>query len=562
MPYINPNLVPLVNPGNLFAAFTETPGSLNVRWLTPGDPAYYEAINRPMGDLALRQLIVAKSLDSLNFALGSQAAFPFVVQPQVESGAVTMDVPTRIFWDFHVSLPVRWSSIRLARIDRISGENGTSYTGVLRFIFTGQRELDGGSESTSETALFYADYTIDSDVIYQVVRIAPATASSVPGMFVIPAGETVGFDGQIIFRTIDTTAAENTALFDLLQPGSTYQYEIVNSSGTAPDFANETVSHGTGMLTSSAFNYIPPIESDPTTWLEAFNYPYAIDASLNATDSSGLTIPKAMFSEFNITAPAGDEPTDTSVGSYFPVWVNKIVRDGGATIPTLVFHFSTNSINDTGTGPIPVEFATLTLNSTMTAGQVVGIVPNNHLFNGLTGNNWDQEFGRGHVVLSGKWGPGGEVAAFFDAFPNILGASPEVVFSSATTRIAAMGISRAPRYSPTAGQAEAMQGTASNPSSTNRFVSEADEGQGAVVDFNAIGVTPNAAIDRYGYMATRAHKLVKLVVDPVTADSDPNFYTQQLLPRLQTLLGRSPIFGDMWYNGNRFMTYNGDSWVG
>jgi len=62
MPEINPALVPTIDPGNIFSRFT-TDDTLNVRWLVPGDPVLFEAINRPMADIVLRQLIIAKALD-------------------------------------------------------------------------------------------------------------------------------------------------------------------------------------------------------------------------------------------------------------------------------------------------------------------------------------------------------------------------------------------------------------------------------------------------------------------------------------------------------------------
>jgi hypothetical protein len=31
---------------------------------------------------------------------------------------------------------------------------------------------------------------------------------------------------------------------------------------------------------------------------------------------------------------------------------------------------------------------------------------------------------------------------------------------------------------------------------------------------------------------------------------------------LTSLLGRPPEFADGWFNGTRFLTYNGDSWQG
>ncbi len=53
---IDPDLVPSISPGNLFSRLSSD-DSIGIRWLTAQDPAYYDALNRPHADLALRQLI-------------------------------------------------------------------------------------------------------------------------------------------------------------------------------------------------------------------------------------------------------------------------------------------------------------------------------------------------------------------------------------------------------------------------------------------------------------------------------------------------------------------------
>ena len=570
MPTINPDLVPTINPGDLFDDFTGD-SSLNIRWLTAVDPVYFEILNRPLADLALRQLILAKALDDLNVSLGYQAIFPFIIPPQVEDGSTVVDIPIRVFWDFHTSMPVRWTNLRLARIDRLDGSNGSTYDGTLRFIFSAQAA--GSVTSTAEVAIFYADYEIDSNLTYQRVRITPATAAAVPGFTVISSGSAVTIDGEIIFRTLDQSETTTQAFYDLLAPGTGAQYEIVDSTGDAtdPDFDASPLSHGSGMLTSSAFNLITPVDAEPITWLEAFNYPFDMDVTLEANDSSGIIITDGLFREFEITAPAGDEPTNDTTGAFFPVWISKIERDGSASVPTLTFYFSTYGIDPTDPTNA-IEFATLVLTDDMLVGQVVGIVPEDHLFPNKSSSLFHQEFGRGHVTLSSKWDlTGGEVDAFFGSFPLLVGATSTVTFSASGTRISSWGISRVPQYSPTAGQSAALDGTASertiaiDPSSANRYVVELDEGLGDIVDLDAqSAISSNAAISRYGYMGTRSHKLVHLVVDPdlASTDDDPTFYADEVLPRLRVLLERDPVFGDTWYNGNRFMQFNGDSWVG
>ena len=571
MPTLNPDLVPTINPGDLFNEFSSN-DTLNIRWLTATDPAYYEVINRPMVDIALRQMIIARAMDSLETSLGFVAIFPFVVPPLISDGSTSTYVPIRVFWDMHVSVPVAWTKVRLARIDRLDGENGSgSYTGALRYIFSGQR-YSGGSESPTETAMFYADYIIDSGLTYQMVRIVPAGVVDCPDFSdVVDAGEGITIDGEIIFRTLDAADIESAAFFDLLAPSASgpMEYEIVDSTGTAtdPDFDASSISHGTGILTASAVNMITPVDADPLTWITAFNYPFALDAVLTSDDASSVAIPTALFTEFNIVAPAGDRPTGDVSGEYFPVWVNRIERSG-ISVVSLTFYFSTFGISPVSSSDT-VEFASLTLTDTMTEGQIVGIEPTNPLFTAQTGADWNQEFGRGHVVLSSKWGiTGGEVETFFNTFAALTDAITEVTFADSATRLSSWSISRVPKYSPTAGQAAALVGTSSerittpaHPSAANKYVTALDEGRGDSVDLNAEMGSSHTAIDQYGYMATRAHKLIKLVVDPAKTTDSGTFYDDEILPRLTVLYGRAPIFGDIWYTGNRFLTFNGDAWI-
>ena len=576
MPTIDPSLVPVINPGDLFDEFT-TDASLNIRWLTAGDPCHFEILNRPLADIALRQLILAKALDALDVSLGYQAIFPFIINPQITSGSAIINLPVRVFWDIHVSVPTKWVNLRLARVDRLDGVNGTGgtgtssdYTGHLRFIFTAQQSI--GGVGGAEIAIFYADYDIDSALTYQRVRITPANSTDIlvgNGITnILDPGDTITIDGSVVFRTLDAAETQNQDLFDFLAPGSVAMYEVVDSQPLTPDFETSVVSHGTGMLTSSAYNYITEVASAPSAWLEAFNYPFDLNATLAANDSSGITIPSGLFGEFDIVAPAGDQPTGDSSGAFHPVWVNKIERVDGS-VPTLILYFSTfglDPINALNT----IEFATLTLTKDMLDGQVVAITPYNHLFPSMSGANWHQEFGRGHVVLSAKWSAtGGEVDDFFDAFPVIVGGTTSATFSQGSTRVGSWGISRVPKYTPTAGQAGALAGSSSDratpiyPSTSNKYITESDEGLGDLVDLDSqTGITANAAINRYGNTSTSVHKLVKLIVDPDSASAGgANFYTDQVLPRLRILLGRDPVFGDTWYSGVRFMVFNGDSWI-
>jgi len=67
MPTISSSLIPTIAAGSLFNQLVKTDGNLNVRWLTAQDPVYFEATNRPMADIVVRQLILAKAVDNLRF---------------------------------------------------------------------------------------------------------------------------------------------------------------------------------------------------------------------------------------------------------------------------------------------------------------------------------------------------------------------------------------------------------------------------------------------------------------------------------------------------------------
>lgn len=131
-------------------------------------------------------------------------------------------------------------------------------------------------------------------------------------------------------------------------------------------------------------------------------------------------------------------------------------------------------------------------------------------------------------------------------------------------------VDRNSKYIPTIGENQALAGstgidrrtTPLNPSNDNRYVVELDEGLGAEIDLEAItGINPNPAIERLGYSGTRVHKAVFLCVDQNLVDnSDTDFYATEVLPRLRELLGRDPVFMDWWFDGSRFLVFNGDTW--
>lgn len=579
MPTINPTLVPTVTPGSLFEALT-TDDTLAIRWLTPQDPAFYGVLNRPHADISLRQLIIAKAVDTLNVSLGKSALYPFLIQPRIGSGSGDVDVPIGWLWDASLSLPAKWEGIRLAKIKRISGTNdgSGSYTGKLRLVFTGTQQ-----GSSTETGLLYADYVIDSTLTYQRVRVT-AVDSSEEAVAIDP-GEAETVTGFVVFKTMDVDDSEVQNFLNLVEEGDDTDldsdglydtpevYELIDAvpGDASGDFSTTSVSHGSGMLDASASNPVPALDSDVQSWVNAFNYPF--DSGANRTSTASIIIPLGLFREFSITAPAGDEPTGDTSGTFFPVWISRIERVGG-TSNQLRFYFATYNVTEAATGGTPstqpVEFATLDLTRDMVAGDVVDIVPadNLQLQDGEDASSWGQHFGRGHVVLSSLWGgTSDEVTDFFDEFALITDNPADTSYTKTSTRLSSFGINRIPKYTPTVGQAHALLGSTSrldtpvHPSADNRFVTEADQGLGDTVDLEAEdGITPHAAVDRLGYTGSLCHRVVKLVVDSTQTDGDADFYEDELAPRLRILLGRDPIFGDMRYDGTRFFCWNGDSW--
>lgn len=578
MPRIDPSLVPTINPGGLFDRFTNDT-QLTIRFYVPVDPVSSSALNRPLGDIALRQLIIAKTLDALNIRLGHQALFPYLTQPQISNGTANVDVPLSWIWDMHISLPKKWERIRLSKFTRLSGLNPTStsdeYNGLIRLIFTGQEE-----GSTTEVSLFQVDYSIDSELTYQIQRI---TVPPVGESLAVPSGEAETIDGFVTFKTMDTTDETVQSFLDAVEPPS--DTTAVDSSGlylspvsvevndspaggasVSNDYDFTAVSHGTGLLTLSAWNPIPQLDSDVSTWINTFNYPYDTNATLTASNSTGITIPRGLFREFNIIAPNNDNPTGDSSGDFYPVYINRIERsDAGSD--SLKFYFATYNVESSSI--VPVEFATLDLTRDMAANQIVPIVPNQNLFPTQANNaNWMQGFGHGAVVLSDLWGSTSEdVTDFFDSFLPIIDEPPQAVFTAESTRVSAFGISRVPRTTPTTGQSDALRGTrdgSDEPSSANRYVVEADQGEGTQIDFAThtsltTAQRDNPDIERYGWTGSLVHKSVKLVVN---SNGEDHEYETDILPRLRILLGRDPVYGDEWFDGTRFKRFSGDAWIG
>jgi hypothetical protein len=587
MPAINPALIPTITPGDLFRALT-VQDSLNIRWLYPNEPAYYEILNRPLADIAVRQLVIAKTADQLSASLGKQVRYPFLIQPRIVAGSDAIDVPVNIIWDISAAMPVRWERLRLAKIKRLSGANpdpdltgdqtgAGNFSGKLRLIFTASSQ-----NSSAEVAIFQADYLINSSQSYQSAPLSVVIQPEETNVLTQSARSTVA--GHIVLKTLDTNDLLVQNFLQLVKPDEqaavdntgTYLeplvYELVDSvpGDLSGDFTNEVVRHGTGMLADSAWTAVPPADSDIVAWITAFNYPF--DANASRTSTNGITIPAAIFQEFNMTVPAGDEPAGDTSGTFFPVWLNRIERI--STGRQIRCYFATHNVTDSDDGGNPsldaIEFASLDLLSDMPPGEIVEIAPINNLQLqiGSDAALFNQHFGRGHVVLSSLWSPtSATIDDFFTAFDDSV---TDIDYAPSATRLSSFALSRVPKYTPSIGQAQALKGSTSHlvpavhPGADNRYVTEQDQGLGERIDLESqTGITPHPAIDRYADAGALCHRLVRLIVKSnLVTGGDNTFYETTILPRLRILLGRDPIFGDEWYNGTRFLKYNGDSWQG
>lgn len=572
---INPAQIPTVAAGNLFSRLTSTDADdqLSVRYVVATDPVAFFTYNRVFADIVVRQLVLAKAIDATGNALNHLTVFPFIITPQVGSGSEVVELPQAWIWDIHASVPAKWENLRLAKILRISGENaegtdGITYTGKLRLIFTANQQ-----STTDEKALFYADYDIASQLTYQLVRIRPVTTAIDDDALDTLDASTIG--GFLEFKTLDLTDALVQSFLDLIAPptdvtdvtgdglfDSPAVYEIVDStaggSSASEDFALASVSHGSGFLTASAWNAIPEADTDIQSWVESTNYPF--DSTATRTASNLVVLPNGLFREFAITAPAGDEPTGDSSGLTFPVYISRIEALGDGQ-ETLRVYFATHNITDTGPSTDVIEFATLDLPSDGATNDIIAITPLTDLL-GTEEALDTQHFGRGHVVLSSKWDDDpAAISDFFESFSSIIVSPRNITFSVGGTRISSFGVNRVPKYVPTKGQSQALTGTTGAPSSTNRYVTEADQGEGEQIDLEALtGITPHAALARYGYTGSLSHRIIKLELDGSSESTTDDFYTTHVLPRLTALLGRAPQFGDFWYDGTRLKFYGTDAW--
>jgi len=480
-----------------------------------------------------------------------------------------------------MSTPAKWENFRLAKIKRMSGGGTAGEDGVLRLIFVANQE-----GSAVDVAIFSADFTIESTLTYQRARLT--VVDSAEESIVIDPGESETVNGFITFRTLNRINPIVQTFYELLQPGDTADsdsdgfydvpavYNLVNTapggSGVSSDFAFVGYVYGTGMLVDSTNNAIPQTDSDVQSWITAFNYPFDLNANRTSSTATSIRIPTGLFQEFNITAPAGDQPTNDISGTFYPVWINRIALTGSGN-EQMRLYFATYTISDTQPSLLPIEFARLDLTEVMIPGQIVEIAPIDDLLMHVGSDDelFQQHFGRGHVVLSSKWGgTSTEVSGFFASLEIIVGNEAE--FTQQATRLSSFGISRVPKYIPTIGQSRALSGTSSRldipipPSEDNLYVSELDQGLGNRKDLeSSTDIDPHEAVSRFGYSGALAHKIIQLCIDntkiPTGTETGAGaFYEEHVLPRLRLLLGRNPSFGDFWHDGTNLFFFNGDTW--
>ena len=541
----------------------------------------FEVSNRPIADTVIRQLILAKAVDQINLRLGHQALFPFIMQTKIISGTSLIDIPLSWIWDTNVALPEKWEDLRLAKIKRMSGENSSgtdeAYTGILRLFFT--------AEFSAETYMFYVDYDIASQLEYQPFEIVVVTDEETPAVI---EAERNTIAGQVIFRTLDTDDADVRTFLDSVPPpadttdgngdgffDNPSEYEV--ASDDAGVVNPSPISHGSGLLTDSAWNRLPDLGANVDSWIEAFNYPFRITSnrqSYTIVDSEPITIPGGLFTEFDIAAPSGDnDPIDPS---SYPVWISRIKIGNIVTSDPnyLTFYFATYNISEGNTSLAPVEFGYLIVNQNDATGKIIPIQTATNLY-GATGANdepFNQQFGRGHVVLSSKWGTQ-EVIDFFDKFPLIVGGD-EAQFTQTNSILSPFGISRSPKYMPTKGQNEALSGSTTKfespayPSNNNKFVTELDMGIGNKIDLHSQTnpltgdpIDPNPDIEQYGYEGSVLAQKITLIVN---ASGTEHQYETDVLPRLRCLFGRDFVHGDVWFDGTRWKRWDSlsEAWIG
>lgn len=242
MPDINPDLVPLLESGELFDKLANDE-SFAVRWLTSDDPVFFEALNRPDADLFFRQLVIAKVLSEAGNSFALLIKKPFINQPILEND---VEVPVDIISDMHINFPESFEVARLMQITKLSG---TKEDGTLRFIFGGH----DGDSTTEPVAVCYADYETGHPDTFQFSRVKIATVLTVEDAELITfASEVV--DGYVLFRTLDDIDEFLDPFFD--SDSGPVHFDVVGGSGF-----DTSIEASSGALTPSAVNYLRDVDA-------------------------------------------------------------------------------------------------------------------------------------------------------------------------------------------------------------------------------------------------------------------------------------------------------------
>lgn len=246
---INPNLVPLVAASDLFNDFVNG-SSIKIRSLTPADPIYYQTLNRPLNDLSVRQLIMAKTISNSDQVLNYRLRYPYLVQPKITGS----NIPLGLIWDMKARIPSDYYNLRVAYVVRIDGTNpatwlgaSTPYTGTLRFVFAANRDGD-----PADYQMFHADYNINNTAELQRSRFSPIY-TSLYGTLVNPttvdATIADNIAGQVTFSTLDQDDVVVRSFYDAVPP--TGEYALL--SADIDSYNPYPLSFGSGLLCDGAY---------------------------------------------------------------------------------------------------------------------------------------------------------------------------------------------------------------------------------------------------------------------------------------------------------------------
>lgn len=256
MPSINPALIPSITGKNLFQALTEQE-QINIRWMTNEDKVYFNHINRPMADLAVRQLIIAKSIVEFSLDVAAAGRFPFLLNPVIVDGASEVDVPDGLVNDFNIIHSLDASNMRLGRIDLLSSDmDGDDFAGKLRLIFV-------VTQDDEDKGLGYVEYDAASTLSFQRATFNVITDGSLgfEPLGINPSSVTA----RVVLKTLDASDINIEEFYDFILDGSG-QYLLKDSTPTDElSTFSETVSMGTGLLRETVIHRLPGVEFNIST---------------------------------------------------------------------------------------------------------------------------------------------------------------------------------------------------------------------------------------------------------------------------------------------------------